>query len=672
MNNNNGMDMKKKLYITLGIIFTMVVVQIALSGISLFEHLELYLYDLRSNIGSMTLKGKRITQSDKDIVIVAIDNASERKLLDNPKVWEENVWRNVVKFIEDGKPKALMFNMVFEKLNDEPWYNRTFAEGLGKYDNIVLGTYLDEPLLKENNFSKKIDIVENDFIPTEKPLNIVVQDKRIDDAITYKTNSPVNKLYVKNSTIGVVNSVLDSDSKVRKNQPIYKLVKGDKTFYMPSLAFAGFLKYMEADFEHDQITIKNGKIYFKDRIIPIDENGVVNISRHKSGHNYSYIPISEILLNKGGKTDIKPEFFKDKFVIIGQTATGSHVDLSSIITSLYTAPEANAIALDNYMNDSYPKNQGKRSFISEISKPLQFLLTLGACIIVAALGLVSKSAFIGCINGILSIFIYVFFCFWLFVNPTSRVWVPIVVPLYYLSLTSGIVFAYRFYKEITRKNSIMNTFGKFVSPEVLKNVVKNPQNLILKNTKKRITILFCDVKDFSALSEKYSAEKLVSNLNELFKEIVNIIFENNGTVDKFIGDCVMAYWGDLVDAEDSELMAVKTALEIRDKINELKIKNAQDNKIIFDVKIGINTGEAILGLTGTEKIMNYTAMGDAVNVASRLETSCSKYKRGILISKSTYEPIKDKVIALEVGKIEVKGKEELIEVYEPISLVSKG
>lgn len=663
--------MKKKLYITLGIVFTAVIVQIALSSISLFEHLELYLYDLRSSIGTMTLKGKRLSQSDKDIVIVAIDNASERKLLDNPKVWEENVWKNVVKFIEDGKPKALIFNMVFEKLNDEPWYNRTFAESLSKYDNVILGTYLDEPLIKENNFSRKIDIVENDFIPTEKPLNVIVEDKKLDEAITYRTNSPVNKLYARNATMGVVNSVLDSDSKVRKNQPIFKLVKEGKTYYMPSLAFAGFLKYMGADFENDQITIKNGKIHYKDRIIPIDNNGVVNISRHRPGHNYSYISISEILLNEGKENEIKPEFFKDKLVIIGQTATGSHVDLSSIITSLYTAPEANAIALDNYMNDSFPKKEGTRSFISEISKPLQVILTLGACVIVAALGLVSKSAFIGCINGILSIFIYVFFCFWLFVNPTSRVWVPIVVPLYYLSLTSGIVFAYRFYKEITRKNSIMNTFGKFVSPEVLKNVVKNPQNLVLKNTKKRITILFCDVKNFSTLSEKYSAEKLVSNLNELFKEIVNIIFENNGTVDKFIGDCVMAYWGDLVDAEDSEFMAVKTALEIRDKINELKIKNAQENKIIFDVKIGINTGEAILGLTGTEKIMSYTAMGDAVNIASRLESSCSKYKRDILISKSTYEPVKDKIIALEAGKIEVKGKEELIEVYEPIGLAEK-
>ncbi|MFA7658883.1 MAG: adenylate/guanylate cyclase domain-containing protein [Candidatus Gastranaerophilaceae bacterium] len=659
--------MKKNVLIILGVIIFAVLVERILANAAFFEHLELMSYDLRSRIDTdARFFGKNSGYADKDIVIVAIDNESEKVLLANPKAWEANVWKNVMMFIEKDKPKAVMFDMVFERLTDEPWYNKTFAESLVPYDNTVLGTYLDKPLLKETNFSKKINLVDNDYIPTMTPLDVTIDDKKLDDTITYTENSPIDRLYERYNTIGVLNSVLDSDSVVRKNQPIFKLVKGGKSYYMPSLAFAGFLKYMG---EGDKIVIKKQKIYYKNRVIPIDENGVVNISRHRLGHNYSYIPISKILLNKGGKNGIKPGFFKNKLVIIGQTATGGNVNLSSIINSTYTGPEANAIALDNFINDSIPSNKKSRRFIYEIPKPVQFLLTAAACIIVAGLGLVSKSAFIGCINGALSIFIYIIFCFWLFVNPTSRVWVPIVVPLYYLSLTSGIVFAYRFYKEMTRKNSIMNTFGKFVSPAVLKTVMKNPENMVLKNTKKRITILFCDVKDFSSLSEKYDPEKLVNNLNELFKEIVNIIFENNGTVDKFIGDCIMAYWGDLVDSEDSEFMAVKTALEIKQKIQELKIKNAHEGKIIFDVKIGINTGEAILGLTGTDRIMSYTAMGDAVNVASRLENSCTKYKRDILISKSTYDAIKDKVTALDVGQIAVKGKNELIETYEPIALV---
>lgn len=605
--------------------------------------------------------GKNLNQADKDIVILAIDNESLQELMSQPKGWEKDVWKRVVQFVEKGHPKALMFNMVFEKLEDQPFYDRSFAQTLKPYPDIVLGTYLDKPLGQDNNFSKKINISDNDNIPTYSPLNVTIDDKKLDKAITYTESAPIDNFYIKYNTVGVLNSVIDDDSVVRKNQPVFKLVKNGKTYYMPSLAFAGFLKYMG---EGGKIVVKNHQILYKGRVIPIDDNGVVNISWHNIGRSYTYIPISKILLNK---SEIKPEFFKNKMVIIGKTFTGRNVDLSSLINSSYTLPEANAVALDNFINDSDP-NKPSRGFVHEIPKPIQYLIIAITCLIVALLGLLPKSAFLGFLNGFALILIYVTFSFWMFINPASRIWLPLVEPLYYLTVTSGLVFAFRFYNEMTKKASIMNIFGKFVSPKVLATVMKNPSQFVLKNSKKHLTILFCDVKGFTSLSEKYDAEKLVTNLNELFKEIVNIIFENEGTVDKFIGDCVMAYWGDMTSSDENEFLAVKTALEVKQKINELKIQNANDGKIVFDVKIGINTGEAILGLAGTDKIMSYTAMGDAVNVAARLESACSKYEKDILISKVTYEGVKDKIQAENIGKISVKGKDEQIEVYEPIEI----
>lgn len=657
--------MKKNFFVVLGIIIFVVIVGNILSNTYFFKHLELLSYDLRSKFNTDN-------NAAKDIVIVAIDNQSHYELSKSSsekpgsQPWEKNVWKNVVDFIEKGQPKLVMFDMVFEKPADEPWYNETFAEDLKKYDNTILGTYLDAPLTKENNFTKRINLEQNDFIPTAASLNVEIDNKKLDNAITYSVNAPVDNLYTKNNIMGVINNVLDDDSIVRKNQPLFKLVKNGKNYYMPSLAFAGFLRYMG---ENEKLTIKKNKIYYKNRVIPIDNNGIVNISWHKMGRSYSYIPISKILLNKGGKNELKPEFFKNKYVIIGKTATGSNVDLSSIIDPSYTGPEANAVALDNFINDTNPNDKSSRRFIQEIPKSVQYIIIAIACIVVAMLGLIPRSAFMGFLNGFISIIVYISFSFLMFINPASRVWLPMVEPLYYLTVTSGIVFAFRFYNEMAKKASIMNTFGKFVSPKVLATVLKNPDKLILKNTKSRITILFCDVKNFSGLSEKYDPEKLITNLNELFKEIVNIIFENRGTVDKFIGDCVMAYWGDISDSEDDEFMAVKTALEIKKRINELKIINAKEDKIVFDVKIGINTGEALLGITGTDKIMSYTAMGDAVNVAARLETACTMYQKDILIAKSTYEAVKDKISVSEVGRIPIKGKEEQIEVYEPIGFV---
>ena len=667
--------MKKKILIVLGIIIFAVIVERILSASTLFQRLELTFYDLRSRLVTDTgFWGKNFNKADKDIVIVAIDNYSKRKLIKNsseelgPWPWHRDVWNKVVDFIEKGKPTAIMFDMVFENLNENSWYDRRFSQNLQQYDNIILGTFLDNPLVRDNTFTKQIEIEENDFLPTSQPLKVVIDNEKLEDAITYYRNAPVHNIYTESNMIGVLNKVIDTDYAIRKTQPLFKLIKDGEPYYMPSLAFAGFLKYMGS---LEEITIKDNEILYKDRVIPIDNNGIVKINRHKIKNSYDYIPISEILLNKGSATELHPEFFKDKLVIIGKTVSSGKVDLSSIIDPSYTSPEANAIALDNFINDTIAGDTKARKFVSEIPKPLQFIITVAACGIVAFLGLVSKSAFAGCINGVISILLYIVFSFWLFANPSSRLLLPIVIPLYYLAVTSGVVFAYRFYKEINKKVSIMNIFGKFVSPKVLSTVMKNPENMVLKNTKKNITILFCDIKDFSGLSEKYPPEKLISNLNELFKEIVNIIFENKGTVDKFIGDCIMAYWGDLADAKDAEFMAVKTALEIKKKVNELKVLNAKENKIIFDVKIGVNSGEAILGLTGTEQIMSYTAMGDAVNVASRLESSCTACNRDILISKSTYDKIKDKIIILDVGKISIKGKEEPIEVFEPIGLVEQ-
>lgn len=666
--------MRKNVLITCGIILFFIIIGHFLSNSYLFKHLELMSYDIRSQMDTdNSFFGKKLNHADKDIVIVAIDDASQRELEHSEKMnprgqeWEKNVWRKVVSFIEEGKPRVVMFDMVFENLNDEPWYNISFANRIRIYDNIILGTYLDNPLIKDNNFTKKIDLAPNDNLPIETSLEVNIDDKKLDDAITYTRNSAVDNYYVEHNLMGVINNVLDDDSVVRRNQPIFKVVKNGQSYYMPSLAFAGFMKYIG---DTSKVTIKNNKIYYKDRVIPIDNNGIVNISWHKLGSSYTYVPISKILLNDGSENSIKPEFFKDKLVIIGKTATGNNVDISSIISSSYAGPEANAVALDNFINDSNPNNKVSRKFIYEIPQPIQIGITVLACLIVALIGFISKSAFLGCLNGFLSILAYIAFSFWLFANPSSRVWLPIVTPLYYLTVTSGVVFAFRFYKEVTKKASIMNSFGKFVAPKVIASVMKNPKNVVLKNTKKKITVLFCDVRNFSAIAEKYDPEKLIDNLNELFREVVNIIFENNGTVDKFIGDCIMAYWGDFTNSENDAYLAVKTALEIQKRVNELKIENEKDNKIVFDVKIGINTGEAILGLTGTDKIMSYTAMGDAVNIASRLESSCSKLDRSILISKSTYSEVSNKIKVIEIGKIRIKGKDERIEVYEPIGFIT--
>lgn len=674
MSINNVTKRIRKRSLILGIVLIVIIFERLISMTSLFQNLELITYDLRAKIctdwGPFHKSFKHI---DKDIVIVTLDDYSRREIAKNPQLnlgsfpWRRDVWAGVVDFIEKGEPRAILFDLIFTELNENTWNDRRFAQTLRKYDNVVLATSLNDPKYMVDRLPKGYEIENSDYLPTSKPLNVEIDNKKIDNAITFYSHSPVNDLYTKDNMMGVVNKVEGLDTVVRSSQPIFKLIKDDEVYYLPSLSFAGFLKYMG---EGDTIKVKHNKIFYKDRVIPIDNKGQTLIGWHGLGHDYTFIPISKVLLSEDNNEYIKPEFFKDKIIIIGRTEAGTDIHPSAVSSS-YAGPETNAAALDNFINDSIVNGSSTRKIITKMPSFNVLLLTAAVCAVIGFLGLVSKNALICFINSLVFIILYVLFCIWMFANPQIRVWVPIAVPLYYLLMTSSIVFAYRFQKELAKRATVMNMFGKFVSPKVLATLLKNQDNLALKSTKKRITVLFCDIKDFTSLSEKCNPEQLVSDLNELFNEIVNIIFENNGTVDKFIGDSIMAYWGDPIASEDDAFMAVKTAIEIRKKINELKIKNAHEGKIIFDVKVGINTGEALLGLSGSEKIMSYTAMGDAVNIASRLESNCGTLKRDILISKSTYEDSKEKIVVLEAGKIKVKGKEEEIEVYEPIGLVEE-
>lgn len=662
----------KKTVLILGFVLFFIITQVLLKP--LFNKLEWFAYDFRAKISID--KGpfnKQFKKADNKIVIVSIDDYSRKQISNHPELnlgawpWRRNIWGEVLNFIEQGHPKAVLFDIVFNDIARGYDYDNQFASELKKYDNVVLATSLNNPKYLSDKI-KNDDIVNSFFIPTKKPLDVENFDKQTDYNITYLSHAPVYNIYTENNTMGVVNKVVGQDSIIRKVQPIFKLEKNKQVYYIPSLAFAGFLKYMGED---GKVTIKNNNIFYKDRVIPIDNQGTTLISWHGKGNNYTFIPISKIFLKEkfNGKV-LSANYFKDKIVIIGRTEAGTDIHPSAVNPS-FAGPEANAAAIDNFINDTDKKNNLRRKFVSEPSLFIKYQIIIVFCLIVAIIGIKSKNAIYAFLNCLFLLLLYVFSSVYIFAHPDIRIWIPVAEPLFYILLTIGIVSAFRLHKETTQKREVMNMFGKFVSPKVLSTLMKNPKKLDLKSTKKRITLLFCDVKDFTTLSEKYNPEKLVYNLNELFNEVVNIVFENNGTVDKFIGDSVMAYWGDPIASEDDAYMAVKTALEIKKKVNEMKLENAKNNKIIFDVKIGINTGDALLGLSGSNKIMSYTAMGDAVNTASRLEAACSKLKKDILISKTTYEKIKDKIFSVYVDKIEVKGKDEQIEVYEPVSFVEE-
>lgn len=653
-----------------GIIVAVFLFERLLSLTPLYKNIELATYDFRAKLS--TDKGffnSRFKHADKKIVIVAVDKASRKILSKNPALdlktwpWRRDVWADVLSFIEKGNPKAVIFDMVFNELNENSWNDRRFAQTLRGYKNVVLATELSDPKYLVDKMPKGEEIENSKYVPTATTLNVKINKKKIEDAITYYSHSAVHEIYTSANTVAVDNKAADKDSVVRRSQPVFKLIKANQTYFMPSLAFAGFLKYIGDD---GNVVIKKSEINYKGRIIPINSKGEANISWHGFGHNYTYVPISKILLNNGAKDDLSPDYFNDKIVIIGK------IDKDTLATSVnrnFVQSEIDATILDNFINDTYSGKQ-TRKFVTKMPGWLTFILVILSCALVAAAGIFTKRAKTGLILGLIYIAAYIIFCILEFSNPSIRLWVPMVGPIFYFLVTAGIIFAIKFKKEWLLRAKIINIFGELVPDESLKTILKDPNESVFKNTRKRITVMFCDVKDFAGLTKRAYPDELTDDLNALLNEIIKIIFENGGTIDNIVGDCIIAYWGAPTASMEDPFKAVKTSLEIKKRINELKLINAKENKTIFDIKIGINTGEAVLGLLGVKNRIKYTPLGDTVKIASELKSNCQKLKRDILISQALYNEIKSKILVLDAGKIGLKGKPEE-EVYEPIALIEE-
>jgi adenylate cyclase len=236
------------------------------------------------------------------------------------------------------------------------------------------------------------------------------------------------------------------------------------------------------------------------------------------------------------------------------------------------------------------------------------------------------------------------------------------VVIVYLSLVA----IYYRTEEKSRK-WITSVFGKYVSPVVIESLIKNPDQLNLGGEKRDITIFFSDIRGFTPISEKLDPEALVSLLNEYLTEMSSIIIKNNGLVDKYMGDAIMAFWGAPIDQPNHAELACDSSLEMMEKLRQLQKKWKKEGIPSFDIGIGLNSGEAIVGNMGSSKRFDYTAMGDNVNLASRLEGLNKTYKTNIIISENTYKMVKDKFKVKKLGTVTVKGKKKPVVIYELLS-----
>jgi adenylate cyclase len=244
------------------------------------------------------------------------------------------------------------------------------------------------------------------------------------------------------------------------------------------------------------------------------------------------------------------------------------------------------------------------------------------------------------------------------------IWVALAQPLLAMGLSLFGGTAYRYFVEDAEKRKVSRLFGRYVSRDVYWQLMSNPDLAELGGGRREMTVLFSDIRGFTSITEKGQPEELVAQLNEYFTRMVDIVFAHGGTVDKFVGDMVMALFGAPVDDPGHGDHAVAAAVDMVAALGELNAKWLSEGRAPLDIGIGINSGEMIAGNIGSSAIMSYTVIGDNVNLGSRLESLNKEYRTRIIISDATRLRLTNNYDIRPLGGVIVKGKTRPVEIYE--------
>ena len=238
-----------------------------------------------------------------------------------------------------------------------------------------------------------------------------------------------------------------------------------------------------------------------------------------------------------------------------------------------------------------------------------------------------------------------------------------------VTIIGTIVWSHLIYNNFARENrlklQIKKQFEHYLEPKMVKKLQKNPNLLKLGGETKELTFLFSDIRGFTPISEKYKTnpQGLTKVINKFLTPMTDIIMKNGGTIDKYMGDCIMAFWNAPIDTKNHKELAIKSALEMIDKLKELNENNGFGDNNKLNIGIGINSGKAVVGNMGSEQRFDYSVLGDAVNLASRLEGVSKNYDATLVVGEDTYKDVATQFNFKKLDDVQVKGKTEKVSIY---------
>jgi len=632
------------LLISLLIVSVTIVLALVIGEMTTFANLELNLLDYR-----FKMRGARDV-TDSPVVLLAIDDQSDEST-PHRWPWPREYFAHVIDNLNRAGVKAIGIDVIF----DQPDINGLesddkLVQALNKYKNVVLAGKIDMP----RGRADMVTLVR----PYEKFLNTGVK-------------------------WGLVSFDLDQDGFYRR----YLIGQAYNDSLYPSFA-AELLKVYQGIPE--EVTIQDSVEFFQ-----LDTFKIPKINSYSTLINYfgpagTFPQYSFDVVLDDEDFDLVEDFdldsfsdpgdlekgippgllysgvLKDKIVMIGSTMKELHDDFptpflevqdaqgrySKVLTSGVEihANTLNMILKQNYLNQI--------PYLWQIA--LLLFLALGIYLITSHLPTFWGALITGGVTIVYFIMAFVFFSLWSTIIEIST---PIlVIALGYLGHT-----VYQYILSQQQRRWIQGAFSHYLPEKVVKEIIENPDKLKLGGEEQIVTVMFSDVAGFTSISEKLTPTELVHLLNEYLTEMTDIILANQGIIDKYEGDLIMAEFGIPVFYENHPYMACKAALEMQKRLHFLRKKWQEAGKPLVRARIGINTGNVIVGNMGSRDVFDYTVMGDHVNLGSRLESANKFYGTYIMISENTYEYVKKDYFTRELDLIRVKGKEKPIKVFELIA-----
>lgn len=585
---------------------TLAIITFVLFSFDAFSPIDNKLYDMHFSKAKNTI-------TNSPIVILAIDDFSIEQFKIWP--WPRYIYKDLINLLIREKAKVIAFDVSFDSYTSyNTEHDLAFGEAIKEAGNVVL--------------AREVQI---------RPEGIFFAD-------------PIKELRQYAST-AIVHPHLDQDSFIRRYNLLVKVK--DKVF--PYFALEVAAKGQNITISDKTLKLGKHKIFLNGKEIPLDKQNKLLINYAGDTGTFPTIPIAKAL---------EPEFIKlnagiftNKIVLIGATAKYLQ-DLYPTPTSLkMPGVEIHANAIMTILS---------RKFIHTIPHIYYLLLILIPSIIITLISWQQKA--VKGLGILILIVLGIVLTSWLafFRHIVVHVFAPVFAV--FMSYLSTILL--RFLREEIEKKEIKSIFNQYVSPAIVTELLTNKDKLKLGGDKKDVSIFFSDIVGFTTFSEGHSPEEVVAQLNEYLNAMTEVIIQYNGTLDKFVGDAIMAVWGAPLPQEDHALLAVRCGLKQLEVLRELQAKWKEEGRMVLDIGIGINSGEAVVGNIGAEKYKDYTVIGDVVNLASRLETYTRTVsaERGrpcqFIISEATKNKVDAFIKTAPLGDIKVKGKMQTVRIWE--------